>query len=230
MLNKETLIISLKLFLITAITALCLAAVNALTADVIKTNAEKRNMAAQAEVLPSAKEFKKAEASEKDIPEGIKNGVRPESLSIGIAEDGTGAGYVATMISNAGYGGDIKVMVGIDGNGRVTRVKILESSETAGLGQNASKTEFIGQYEGGASAFSVVKNRAANKENGEVAAISGATVTSKAVTSCVNAALELIRSKSESGMDVSKAAAVDEKLKEIEKETDKQINGEGASE
>lgn len=229
MLNRETLTISLKLFVITAVTALCLAAVNNMTADVIKDNAEKTQMAAQAEVLPDAKEFKKTEASEKDIPKGSENGVRIESLHVGTA-DGNGVGYVATMISNAGYGGDIKVMVGVDSNGKVTKAKILQSSETAGLGQNASKPEFIGQYDGGGGEFSVVKNKAANAEKGEVAAISGATVTSRAVTSCVNAALELVKSKSEHGMDATAAAAVDEKVKEIEKETDKQINGEGAAE
>ena len=226
--SREIISVSFRLFIITAVTTLCLALVNSMTAGVIKANAEKAQLEAQKEVLPDALEFKKTEASEKNIPEGTKNGVRVESLNVGIA-NGNGVGYIATMISNAGYGGDIKVMVGIDSDGSVTKVKILQSSETAGLGQNASKPEFINQFNGKSGSLSVVKNKAADGENGEIAAISGATVTSRAVTSCVNAALELVGSKSEQGMDASAAAAVDEKVKQVEEETNKQINGEGAN-
>ncbi len=226
--SREIISVSFRLFIITAVTTLCLALVNSMTAGVIKANAEKAQHEAQKEVLPAALEFKKTEASEKNIPEGTKNGVRIESLNVGIA-NGNGVGYIATMISNAGYGGDIKVMVGIDSDGSVTKVKILQSSETAGLGQNASKPEFINQFNGKSGSLSVVKNKAADGENGEIAAISGATVTSRAVTSCVNAALELVGSKSEQGMDASAAAAVDEKVKQVEEETNKQLNGEGAN-
>lgn len=226
--SREIISVSFRLFIITAVTTLCLALVNSMTAGVIKANAEKAQLEAQKEVLPDALEFKKTEASEKNIPEGTKNGVRVESLNVGIA-NGNGVGYIATMISNAGYGGDIKVMVGIDSDGSVTKVKILQSSETAGLGQNASKPEFINQFNGKSGSLSVVKNKAADGENGEIAAISGATVTSRAVTSCVNAALELVGSKSEQGMDASAAAAVDEKVKQVEEETNKQLNREGAN-
>ena len=226
--SREIISVSFRLFIITAVTTLCLALVNSMTAGVIKANAEKAQLEAQKEVLPDALEFKKTDASEKNIPEGTKNGVRIESLNVGIA-NGNGVGYIATMISNAGYGGDIKVMVGIDSDGSVTKVKILQSSETAGLGQNASKPEFINQFNGKSGSLSVVKNKAADGENGEIAAISGATVTSRAVTSCVNAALELVGSKSEQGMDASAAAAVDEKVKQVEEETNKQLNGEGAN-
>ena len=226
--SREIISVAFRLFIITAVTTLCLALVNSMTAGVIKANAEKAQLEAQKEVLPAALEFKKTEASEKNIPEGTKNGVRIESLNVGIA-NGNGVGYIATMISNAGYGGDIKVMVGIDSDGSVTKVKILQSSETAGLGQNASKPEFINQFNGKSGGLSVVKNKAADGENGEIAAISGATVTSRAVKSCVNAALELVGSKSEQGMDASAAAAVDEKVKQVEEETNKQLNGEGAN-
>ena len=226
--SKEIISVAFRLFIITAVTTLCLALVNSMTAGVIKANAEKAQLEAQKEVLPATLEFKKTEASEKNIPEGTKNGVRIESLNVGIA-NGNGVGYIATMISNAGYGGDLKGLVGIDSDGSVTKVKILQSSETAGLGQNASKPEFINQFNGKSGSLSVVKNKAADGENGEIAAISGATVTSRAVTSCVNAALELVGSKSEQGMDASAAAAVDEKVKQVEEETNKQLNGEGAN-
>ena len=220
MLNKEAFIISLKLFVITAVAALCLAAVNMVTAPVIAENALKSDSDAQREVLEAAKEFKKTEFSEKDIPVGAQNGVRIESLNIGL-DGSTAVGYVVTAVSNAGYGGDIRVMVGIDSNTNVTRVKILEASETAGLGANASKPEFIDQYIGTAGELMVVKGD--NPGDGEIAAISGATITSKAVTSCVNAAIEQVKATIASG-NADTAAAVNEKLEETKKVTDMQIN------
>ncbi len=222
MLNREVLTVSLKLFVITAAAALCLAAVNTVTAPVIAENAAKADTEAQREVLSAASEFKKSEFSEKDTPEGAAAGVRIESLNVGLDGNGT-VGYVVTAVSNAGYGGDIRVMIGIDKDIKVTRVKILESSETAGLGAKASTPAFSGQYEGRNGKMEVVKGDA--KGENEISAISGATITSRAVTSCVNAALEQVAAKAADG-SADTAAAVNEKLEETKKATDMQINGE----
>ena len=101
--SREIISVAFRLFIITAVTTLCLALVNSMTAGVIKANAEKAQLEAQKEVLPAALEFKKTEASEKNIPEGTKNGVRIESLNVGIA-NGNGVGYIATMISTTPSG------------------------------------------------------------------------------------------------------------------------------
>lgn len=224
MLNKGTVIISLKLFIITAIAALCLAFVNTVTSPIIAQNSQKADEEAQKQVLPEATSFKKSDFSESDIPIGAENSVRIESFNVGLA-DNFGIGYVVTAVSSAGYGGDIRVMVGLDNNLCVTKAKILQSSETAGLGANASKPDFIDQYNGKTGPLSVIKNAEPNDE--EISAISGATITSKAVTSCVNAAVELVSSKLEQGFTADTAAAVNEKLEETKKVTDMQIKGEG---
>ncbi len=221
MLNKTTVTVSIKLFIITAVAALCLAFVNTVTAPIISENSQKNDIKAQKEVLPEATAFKKGDFSESDTPVGAENSVRIESFSVGLA-DNYGVGYVITAISSAGYGGDIRVMVGLDNNLCVTKAKILQSSETAGLGANASKPKFIDQYIGKTSPIYVVKNT--NPGSEEVLAISGATITSKAVTSCVNAAIELVGSKLEQGFTADTAAAVNEKLEETKKATDMQIN------
>jgi electron transport complex protein RnfG len=77
------------------------------------------------------------------------------------------------------------MIVGITANGEVSGVKIVSHAETAGLGALAAKDEFLAQYKGG-DGFTVVKGESAQ---GEISAISGATVTSKAVTLGVNIAL-----------------------------------------
>ncbi len=227
MLNKGTVIISLKLFIITAIAALCLAFVNTVTSPIITENSQKADEEAQRQVLPEATSFKKSDFSESDIPVGSENSVRIESFNVGLANN-YGIGYVVTAVSSAGYGGDVRVMIGLDNNLCVTKAKILQSSETAGLGANASKPDFIDQYIGKTGPLSVIKNAEPNDE--EISAISGATITSKAVTSCVNAAVELVSSKLEQGFTADTAAAVNEKLEETKKVTDMQINADNEGE
>jgi len=79
-------------------------------------------------------------------------------------------------------------MVGIDTSGKVTGVSILSISETAGLGMNAKNESFINQYIGKSGTIGVSKNGASDTE---IQALTGATITSKAVTSAVNTALSL---------------------------------------
>ena len=226
MLNKTTVTISIKLFIITAVAALCLAFVNTVTAPIILENSQKNDVKAQKEVLPEATAFKKGDFSENDTPIAAENGVRIESFNVGLA-DNYGVGYVVTVVSSLGYGGDIRVMIGLDNNLCVTKAKILQSSETAGLGANASKPKFIDQYIGKTNPIYVVKNAVPGDD--EVLAISGATITSKAVTSCVNAAVELVSSKLEQGFTADTAAAVNEKLEETKKATDIQINADSTN-
>lgn len=215
MLNKETVVISVKLFLITALAALCIAVVNKATAPVIAENSKATELAAQQELLPEAAEFTASEVHQMAEP----SDVTVEKLAVGFSKEGGGetVGYVVTAVSNAGYGGDIKVMVGIDRDLRVTRIRILESSETAGLGANASKPEFSGQFEGAREALTVVKGAA---EENEISAISSATITSKAVTSCVNAALEAAKITSND----NKVEKTVQKLEQIKQETKAQIS------
>lgn len=96
-------------------------------------------------------------------------------------------GYVFTTVSK-GYGGDITVMTGVDSDGAVTGIEFLTISETAGLGMNAQKDSFKQQFRGHAGKIGVSKN---SPSENEIQALTGATITSRAVTSAVNEALTL---------------------------------------
>lgn len=216
MLNKETLITSLKLFIITAVAAFCLATVNKITLPIITENNAAAETKAQQDVLPSALEFIASEAKQ---PEDST--VTIEKMAVGLSMNGDGrvAGYVVTAVSNAGYGGNIKVMVGINKDLEVNRIKIMESSETAGLGANASKPMFADQFIGAKNRLSVVKGEAGKNE---ISAIASATITSKAVTSCVNAAIEAAQAKAAD----NKVEETVQKLEEIKQETAAQLSEE----
>ncbi len=215
MLGKDAIVISLKLFIITAVAALCLAFANKVTYSVIAENSVKAENEALCAVLTEGEEFKTSE-----VPETSVEGVTIEKVNVALA-GGETVGYVVTAVSNAGYGGDIKVMVGIDKDLAVTRIQILESSETAGLGANASKPSFAGQFEGAKDTLTVVKGKAGD---GQISAIASATITSKAVTNCVNAALEAAEEKHNSGatLNIEETAKAEE---EIKQQTIEQIEG-----
>ena len=97
-------------------------------------------------------------------------------------------GYIF-ITSSSGYGGDVSVMTATDISGKVTSVAILDvSNETPGLGQNAAKEDFYSQFNGKSSAVSAAKHGTASGEN-EIDAVTGATITSKAVADAVNTAI-----------------------------------------
>ncbi len=215
MFGKDAIVTALKLFIITAVAALCLAFANKVTYDIIQRNAAETEQAALKEVLPSGEKFENT-----DVPKVAVEGVTVDKVNVAMSGDKV-EGYVVTAVSNAGYGGDIKVMVGIDKNMEVTKIEILESSETAGLGANASKPKFADQFKGAKNPLTVVKGQAGENQ---ISAISSATITSKAVTSCVNAALEVAKEKYNSGS----AETVEETVKakeEIEQKTQEQLKG-----
>lgn len=97
-------------------------------------------------------------------------------------------GYVFSVLSHDGYGGDIDVCVGISLDGTITGVEIISLNETPGMGMRATEPGFIEQYKDKkVDAFAVTKT-GKSAEN-EIDAISGATITSNAVTNAVNMAL-----------------------------------------
>lgn len=101
--------------------------------------------------------------------------------------EGGEAGYVVTTTDSEGYGGNIQITVGITSDGTVSGISILSISETAGLGMKATEPAFYTQYEGKqAEKFAVSKD---GGDGEPIDALSGATITSRAVTGAVNAAL-----------------------------------------
>ena len=105
------------------------------------------------------------------------------------------SGYVATVL-NHGYGGQIEVIVGIRSDGIISGVRVSKLSETPGLGANAVNPEFYEQFGGKDSSKAIgVSKIADNSAENDIVAISGATVTSNAVTGAVNAAARALEAR-----------------------------------
>lgn len=96
-----------------------------------------------------------------------------------IYHDDDKAGY-AFMSTGSGYGGDINIIVGLDSNFSIKEISILGQTETPGLGGKITESAFTDQFKGLS-----VEEVALSKEDGEVDAITGATISSKAVVDAV---------------------------------------------
>ena len=179
--SRETFTLMAKLGIICIIVSGLLAYVNSITAPVISANDQKTFEASMSEVLPNGGSFTEEKLSFTPDESGV------ELSSIYKAENG---GYVATAVCHEGYGGDITVMVGIKDDMTVNKIKIMSLSETAGLGAKSDTPEFMNQYNGLKRGINVVKNNGGSAADNTISAISGATITSKAVTKAVNCALQ----------------------------------------
>lgn len=101
---------------------------------------------------------------------------------------GSVVGYVIAATSPSGYGGDIQIAVGITKDGTLTGFDVISNSETAGLGSKCTEPDFKNQFTGKPASTLEVTKSGATADN-QIDAISGATITSNAVTEATNAAI-----------------------------------------
>ena len=95
--------------------------------------------------------------------------------------------YAVLASDFGGYSGEIQLMVGITPDAKIYRAKVVKHNETPGLGSKAEKPKFIDQF-----MKKTAKDMVVNKDGGKIDAISGATVTSRAVCNAARQALELV--------------------------------------
>lgn len=164
------------LFVITTIVAVLLSLVNMVTKPIIDDLAEQKRVAALSEVMPDA-EFENVS----QLPEGIDGLVAMTRAT----KDGAPKGYCVQVTTN-GFGGTISLMVGVDENGAITGVSVLSHAETANTNRHGW---LVSQYPGRSGEILVAGNQS---DATHIQAISGATVTSNAVTRGVNNALRAV--------------------------------------
>jgi electron transport complex protein RnfG len=175
---------TVPLFIICVVVAFSLAFVNGITKDTIAQrtaqSAEEKRMI----VLNEAEEFKKIEGWESKDETGLIREVYEAY------KDGNIVGYVF-MAYPVGYGGEIPVTVGINSEGKIVGVEIGSNNETPGLGAKTADVKFRGQFTDKDihEELTIVKRTA--KTDNEIQAVSGATISSTAVTKAVQASAAL---------------------------------------
>ena len=173
---KEIFVPTIILLIICVVSAALLGGTNMLTKDKIASIEAEVKAAAMQTVMPDAVSFSEAVIADETL-----------EYSEAFDADGKISGYAFTVTEN-GYGGKIKMMVGINPDGTVSKVAVLSAdNETPGLGQNIKKDSFLDQFLNKTGSLTVTKNAAASDT--EIQAITSATISSSAVTRAVNSAL-----------------------------------------
>ena len=171
---KYVLRLALTSLAITAVVAVILAGVNSVTAPrIAELNAEKTQAAIEA-VLPG----------------GGEEVAFTDDTGLATTAYKGDAGY-AIQVAPSGFNGAVTMMVGVDNDGKVLGTSIISHTETAGLGATAAASTsageaFRGQFAGMSGTVTVTK------DGGQVDAITGATITSRAVCTGVSAALACV--------------------------------------
>lgn len=180
--------LGLILFIITAVAGLILGIVFNITQDSIAKQETMKNENAMKELITTADKFEKKDLS-----------LTGNILEVNEGKKGSETMGYTMKVSTKGYGGQIQLMVGINKDGKLAGIKILSQSETAGLGANSEKPSFYGQYAGKPTNKDVEVVKAEPAADNEIKAITGATITSKGVTSGVNEAIKFYKENLQGG-------------------------------
>lgn len=186
---------ALALTLITLVAGVALGGVYEITKDPIAKQEAQAKAEAYEQVFTDAAAFEAVEMDDtltKTIRDQLdQEGYKAQSIEeVMRAEDQSGEtlGYAFTVVTSEGYGGDIQFSMGVQNDGTLNGISILSIGETAGLGMNADTPAFKDQFVGKqVEKLQYTKNGATQDD--EINAISGATVTTNAITNGVNAGL-----------------------------------------
>ncbi len=186
---------ALALTLITLVAGVALGGVYEITKDPIAKQEAQAKAEAYEQVFTDAAAFEAVEMDDtltKTIRDQLdQEGYKAQSIEeVMRAEDQSGEtlGYAFTVVTSEGYGGDIQFSMGVQNDGTLNGISILSIGETAGLGMNADTPAFKNQFVGKqVEKLQYTKNGATQDD--EINAISGATVTTNAMTNGVNAGL-----------------------------------------
>ena len=187
---------TISITVITLVAGLALGVVQDITAGPIAAQAEKSKEEAYKTVFENAAAFSEYSLDDKGQAEDLvgylnDNGFSAQTIDeIMVAEDASGEtlGYAFKTTDSEGYGGDIQFAMGVQNDGTLNGISILSISETAGLGMKATTDDFKNQFKDkNVEKFTYTKTGASSDD--EIDAISGATITTNAMTNGVNAGL-----------------------------------------
>ena len=186
---KDLLPLVIVLTLIAGVAGLALALVNAVTEEPIAAAEREATLKAIRVVLPA---FDDANLSSTTIGEG------EQAREVFVARDGNSGlvGVAFSAISPNGYGGDLEVMIGIvesEGAYVINDLVILRHAETPGLGTKVSEEKFKGQFRGvnfDSLTFAVKKDDAGTPDKPPIDGVTGATISSRAVTEACDRGLK----------------------------------------
>jgi electron transport complex protein RnfG len=187
---------ALILFAITLVSGVILGIVYDMTKEPIAAQELKTKQEAYQKVLPDAEKFESLK-DDKYTNQSIQASDDTDFSKDAITEIVAGVknnkivGFVITVTAADGYGGKITFTCGLDKDGKYVDTSILSINETAGLGMRVkSDPSFLNQFKGVTTdKFNLVKDGTGTSADDKIDAIGGSTITSKAMTKGINAAV-----------------------------------------
>lgn len=179
---------ALILFLITVVAGGLLGLVNQITMDPIKKSEAKAKEEAYKVVFADSSSFEENSEINDKLKSATFDGAEITEILEAKDAEGSTVGYVLSLTAKEGYGGDVTFTIGVRTDATMTGMSVLSHSETAGLGANCTTEDFTSQFvdlKGPEVAYS---KEGASADN-EFDALSGATITTKALTKAINAGL-----------------------------------------
>jgi electron transport complex protein RnfG len=163
---KTILVTGLKLFVICAVAALALGAVNTITEPRIAQYKVEQLRAALAELTPGAQT-----GDAEEVAGNPAVAVRYPVLTAGEVSGSL------LQLSGTGYGGELKILARYDRNGQIRAVKLMDNDETPGLGKKAESPAYMDKFIGTGAEGNPVPTRKSMLPAAEADAITGATIT-----------------------------------------------------
>ncbi len=179
------------LLLVCAIAAALLGYTNEITYEKIQEQLVKASDEARKTVLPDADAFEKLDDSTFST---LKSNAKYNFVTeVYTAKAGGNTTGYAVKVAPKGYAGAVEVVVGVTAEGTLQGIKVGNNNETPGLGKNAATPKFQDQFSGKTWGNPVNVIKSGTPKDNEIAALAGATITSRAIADGVNQALEVAK-------------------------------------
>ena len=184
--KKQSSMASLVIVLavICLVSAAILGLVNKVTVGPIQANTEKTVQESLRTVMPIDGDYE--DVTDQYSGDPVTVDVTGVSVPVKAVYKAAEEGYVVETMSPNGFGGALDMMAGVDNDGNVTGIAIISHAETSGLGSKSTDPEWQAQFKGVNGTIGVTK------DGYQINAITGSTITSRAVCDGVNAAIAVV--------------------------------------
>ena len=168
------------------VSAAVLGLINSVTVGPIAANTEKTVQESLRTVMPIDGDYE--DVTDQYSGDPVTVDVTGVSVPVKAVYKAADEGYVVETMSPNGFGGALDMMAGVDNDGNVTGIAIISHAETSGLGSKSTDPEWQAQFKGVNGTIGVTK------DGYQINAITGSTITSRAVCDGVNAAIAVVES------------------------------------
>ena len=166
------------------VSAAVLGLVNKVTVGPIQANTEKTVQESLRAVMPIDGDYE--DVTDQYSGDPVTVDVTSVSVPVKAVYKAADEDYVVETMSPNGFGGALDMMAGVDNDGNVTGIAIISHAETSGLGSKSTDPEWQAQFKGVNGTIGVTK------DGYQINAITGSTITSRAVCDGVNAAIAVV--------------------------------------